>query len=187
MLFLPVLNLILFGKEKIKNTLAVKYSLFAFTIIFLSSFHASKHPFFVSVIDISHKPKENSLQISIKLFTNDFEDALKRSTKKNVDILHPKNKSEMDSMIMNYISKRFNLTINLKKQMFQFIGYEKEEEAIWTYLEIKNIPVPKKINIETKLLYDYLPQQINIVHTEINGVKKSSKVTNPEYKVEFLF
>jgi hypothetical protein len=80
-----------------------------------------------------------------------------------------------------------NIAINSKKQTFNFIGYEKEEEAIWTYLEIKNSAQPKKINIDTKLLYDFLPQQINIVHIDINGIKKSSKVTNPVSNIEFIF
>ena len=187
MLLLCVLNLKFFSQKIAKNTQVVKYGLFAILLLFISSFQKVKHPFFVSVIDINYKQKERALQLSVKLFTNDLEDALRRTSKKNIDILNPISKAETDSILFNYISKRLNITINSKKQTLNFIGYEKEEEAIWTYLEMKNSAQTKKINIDTKLLYDFLPQQINIVHIDINGIKKSSKVTNPASKIEFIF
>ena len=187
MLLLCVLNLKFFSQKISKNTQVVKYGLFAILLLFISSFQKVKHPFFVSVIDINYKQKERALQLSVKLFTNDLEDALRRTSKKKIDILNPINKAETDSILFNYISKRLNININSKKQTLNFIGYEKEEEAIWTYLEIKNSAQPKKINIDTKLLYDFLPQQINIVHIDINGIKKSSKVTNPASNIEFIF
>jgi len=187
MLLLCVLNLKFFSQIISKNTQVVRYGLFGILLLFISSFQKVRHPFFVSVIDINYKQKERTLQLSVKLFTNDLEDALRRTSKYKIDILNPINKAETDSILFNYISKRFNITINSKKQTFNFIGYEKEEEAIWTYLEIKNSAQPKKIHIETKLLYDFLPQQINIVHIDINGIKKSSKVTNTASNIEFIF
>ena len=59
--------------------------------------------------------------------------------------------------------------------------------VIWVYLESKKVNQPKTIKINTTLLYDFLPQQTNIVHAEINGIKKSSKVLNPDSKIEFNF
>ena len=187
MLFLCVLNLKFFSHKFIKNTRVAKYSLFGILLLLMSSFHTSKHPFYVSVVELHYKQKERILQVSVKLFSNDLEDALQRTSKKNIDLLHPKHQSETDSVLIHYISKRLAIQVNSKTQVLNFIGYEKEEEAIWTYLEIKNCALPKKIDIDTHLLYDFLPQQINIVHADINGTKKSSKVTNPEHHIEFIF
>jgi hypothetical protein len=187
MLFLCVLNLKFFSHKFTKNTQVAKYSLFAILLLLMSSFHKSKHPFYVSVVELNYKQKEQTLQVSVKLFSNDLEDALQRTSKKNIDLLHPKHQTENDSVLLHYISKRLAIQVNSKTQVLNFIGYEKEEEAIWTYLEIKNCAVPKNIRVDTHLLYDYLPQQINIVHADINGTKKSSKVTNPEYHIEFIF
>jgi hypothetical protein len=182
-----VLNLKFFGHKITKNTQVVKSVLFAIVLILTSSFHKPKHPFYVSVVDLNYKQKERNLQVSVKLFSNDLEDALQRTSKKNIDLLNPKNQAETDSVLLNYISKRLAILVNSKKQLLNYIGYEKEEEAIWTYFEIKNCILPKNIRIDTKLLYDYLPQQINIVHVNVNGHKKSSKVTNPEHHIEFIF
>ena len=187
MLFLRVLKLKNRFKDWPKITPAVIYPLLIILVGLFSSFNAKKHPYYVSVVDIKYDAKQSSLQISARMFTNDLEESLKKITKKDIDILNPKNKSEVDSVLFAYIKQRLHISVNSKNQPLQYIGYEKEEESIWVYLEIKKVAKPKKFNIETKLLYDYLAGQINIVHAEINGVKKSSKVTNPESKVDFIF
>ena len=156
-------------------------------IIGFSSFNVLRHPFFMCVTDIKHNIKQHSLNISIKLFTNDIENALKKTTGKPIDLLNPKNKPEMELELFNYIKKRFVLNNNQKPITLDFIGYEKEDDVIWVYLEGKKVNQPKNLKINTTLLYDYLPQQSNIVHAEINGVKKSSKVLYPESKIEFNF
>ena len=121
MLLLCVLNLKFFSQKISKNTQVVKYTLFAILLLFISSFQKVKHPFFVSVIDINYKQKERALQLSVKLFTNDLEDALRKTSKKKIDILNPINKVETDSILFNYIIKRLNITINSKKQTLHFI------------------------------------------------------------------
>lgn len=168
-------------------TPAVKSLFFGLFLLLAFSFTDKKHPYYVSVVDIKHDAKQKALQVSARLFTNDLEDALRKTNKKTIDLLNPKIRSEVDSALFHYIKERFQISLNSKGQTLTYIGYEKEEESIWVYLEIKKAVQPKKINITTMLLYDFLPQQINIIHAEINGVKKSSKVTNPDSKIEFSF
>lgn len=170
-----------------KITPAVIYSFALILVVLFSSFNDKKHPYYISLVDVKYNTNEKSLQISTRMFTNDLEDALRKTSKTNIDILNPKVKSQADSILFNYIKQRLNFTINSKKQKLSFIGYESEDESIWAYLEIKKAPLPKKLSVETKLLYDFLSNETNIVHAEINGVKKSSKVTNPNSKVEFIF
>ena len=184
---MPVLNLKNIPSKHKSITPAAKYLFFGLLIILASSFHFKKHPYYISVVDIKYSAQEKSIQLSTRLFTNDLEDALETIYHKKMDVLNPKHKAEVDSIIFTYIKQRLHISINKKDQTLNYIGYEREEESIWTYLEIKKVTAPKTLSITTKLLYDYLPSQVNIVHAEINGVKKSSKVTNPDSKVEFSF
>jgi hypothetical protein len=155
----------------------------AFLLILLSSFH----PYYVSVTDLKYNEQEKTVQISCRTFTDNIEDALKKLYKKQIDILHPKDKKEVENLLTDYINKHIKIKVNGKWQTIQFIGYEKEEEAIWSYIEIKNVELPKSVVIENTLLYDYLPQQINMVHIEVKGNKQSSKTTNPEKELVFNF
>lgn len=170
--------------EIIKMLSAVKNTFWCVVIwISVSSFH----PYYVSVSDIKYSEQDKTLQISCRTFTDNIEDALKKLYKKQIDVLHPKDKKEVESLLTDYINKHIKIKVNGKWQTIQFIGYEKEEEAIWTYIEIKNVELPKSVIIENTLLYDYLPQQINMVHIEVKGNKQSSKTTNPEKELIFNF
>ncbi len=158
-----------------------------FLFVSLFSITAFKHPFYLGVVDLKYNPSEKSIQGSVKLFTNDFENALKKIYKQPIDLINSGNKEAIKKIIIDYITKHFYLKVNGELKTISIIGYEKEEEAIFTYIEIKNCAIPKTIDVENNLLYDYLKDQMNIVHFELNGIKKSVKVNNPEKKIVFTF
>ena len=86
--------------------------------------------------DIKYNAKTHHLNISIKLFINDIEEALKKTSTKSIDLLNPKNKLDMELELTNYIKQRFSIDVNLKPTKLNFIGYEREEDAIWIYFEV---------------------------------------------------
>ncbi len=102
-------------------------------LVLLTSFH----PYYVSVTEIKYKDKEKTLQISCRVFTDNIENALKKIHKKQLDILNPKDKKEVEKLLNEYINTHLTITVNGTLQKPTFIGYEKEEEAIWAYFEVK--------------------------------------------------
>jgi hypothetical protein len=168
----------------IKSFHKIKITACAVLFLLLAS---AFHPYYVSVTEIKYKEEEKTIQVSCRTFTDNIENALRKIYKKPIDLLHPEDKVVMEKILAHYILNHVKITINGKPQILNFVGYEKEEEAIWTYLEIKNAELPKTISIDNSLLYEYLPAQINMVHTEVKGNKQSSKVTNPDKKLDFKF
>jgi hypothetical protein len=166
-------------KVKIAISLCLFIALFC-----VSSF---MHPFYLGVTDLKYNAIEKSIQGSVKLFTNDFEKALKKSNKQPVDLINTKDKEATKKIISDYISKHFTLKLNGTLKSFNVVGFEQEEESIFTYIEFKNCETPKTIDIENTLLYDSHKEQANIVHFELNGAKKSVKVINPDKKIVFNY
>ncbi len=159
--------------------------LFLLAFIFLS--FKNKHPFYLSVAELTYNAKSQTLQASVKLFTNDIEDALKKIYKQPVDLINGKDKEAINKLLLDYIQKRFLVKADGKTLTFNLIGFENEEEAVWVYLESKNLAAPKKLEVENTLLFDFLKSQINIVNCDVNGVTKSSKVINPKKSLFFEF
>lgn len=153
----------------------MKYILFI-PLVFLFSF---MHPFYLGVADLKYSASQRSLQCAVKLFTNDLEAALNKVNKTKVDLINYKDTSATAKLLNDYITKRFHLKLNGQPRSFEFIGFEREEEATWMYLEYNNCEIPKKIEVSNSLLFDYLKNQTNIVHAEVNGTKKSAKASNP--------
>lgn len=182
-----VLNLINKLKHLLKTTPAVTVLVISLFLTVIYGFSTLKHPFYIGVTDIKYINQTQNFHISVKLFTNDLEGALRKTSGKPIDILNPKNKTETDSVLAQYIRKHLSITSNALPVSMNYIGYEHEEEAIWTYFESPGITTPKTLKIHNTLLYDVIQAQTNIVHAEINNIKKSSKVSNPESTIELNF
>src|ERR1044072_133425 len=141
-------------------------------------FAAFKHPFYLGVVDLKYNPKEKALQGSVKLFTNDFEGALKQVHKKSIDLIHPADRSSTQKLLDDYLKQHLNITVNGKKKQIELLGFEQEQEATWMYIEIKDCPQPKNIQFENSLLYDFLKDQSNIMNLEVNREENIVKLNN---------
>ena len=145
------------------------------------------HPIFVSVTEIEHNAKDKTLEISCKIFTDDFEKALRQTYNTHVDLLQPKDKNAMNKLVMDYVQKHLLLKVDGKAVALQFVGYEQQEEGIVSFYQVNNITSVKKLDITDNILFEYKKEQMSIIHTIVNGNRKSTKLINPEYKTSFEF
>jgi len=154
---------------------------------FLSNFGVNYHPIFVSVIEIEHNAAEKTVEISCKIFVDDFEKTLRKKYNTKVDLLDAELKSEMNRIVNDYIQKHFSVTIGGKKVNLQFLGFEIQEEGVISFFEVKNIAKVENIELVNNLLYEFNAQQMGIIHIMVNGIRKSSRLDNPNEKVSFSF
>ena len=145
------------------------------------------HPLYVSVTEINHNLKDKTLEISCKMFAEDFENALKAQYKTNIDITHPKDPRLVEKYVFEYLQKHLQLKLNGKAVTLQFVGYEKEEEAVWGYLQVSNVLSVKKIEIMNNVLYESYNSQISIMHAEVGGTRKSTRLVYPDTQASFEF
>jgi len=145
------------------------------------------HPIYLSVTEIEHNAKEKTLEISCKIFTDDFEKTLRQTYKGKVDLLKPKDKSAMNKLVSDYVQKHLQLKVDGKTVALQFLGYEQEEEGIISFYQANNIPGVKKIDIINNILFEYKKEQMGILHVKVNDERKSTKLINPEEKASFEF
>lgn len=160
--------------------------LLAAGILFICGGFAS-HPIYVSVTEIEHNARENSLEVSCKLFTDDFEKTLREAYRVQVDLLKPGNKALMNSLVDDYIQKHLTLSIDGKVVPLKFIGYEEIEEGIYSYFEATGIERVKELVVMDNLLYEYKKEQISLLHVSVNGSRRSTKLNNPDAKATFSF
>jgi hypothetical protein len=145
------------------------------------------HPIFMSVTEIEHNAKTKSLEISCKIFTDDFEKALRATYKTKVDLLDGLLRAEMDKLVNDYVKKHLLIAIDGKQTVIKYVGYENIEDGIYCYFEIENILAPKKLTITDDILYEYKKEQISILHVTVGGKRQSTKLSNPEKLAEMRF
>jgi hypothetical protein len=148
---------------------------------------AGKHPIYVSVTEIEHNAKDNTLEVSCKIFTDDFERTLRQTYSGTVDLLQPKDKAAMNKLVSEYVKKHLSLIVDGKPVVMDFIGYEQQEEGIESYYQVNNIATLKKIDVRDNILYEYKKEQFSLIHVTVGGNRKSYKLNNPDDKVSFQF
>jgi hypothetical protein len=147
----------------------------------------SLHPLYVSVTEIEHNAKEKTLEISCKIFTDDFEKTLRNAYHERIDLLDPAKKDAMNKLVNDYVQKHFAISLEGKSAAMRFIGFEQVEEGIYSYYQVEKVNAVKNISITNNILYEYKKEQMGLIHVTVNGTRKSSKLINPDEKVSFTF
>lgn len=146
------------------------------------------HPIHLSTLEIEHNTTEKSLEITCKIFWDDFETILtKGNNNKRVDLTNEKTLTANNKLVSTYISNHLNLIIDEKPIVLNFVGFEKEGAVIFSYFEVANINSVKKISITNNLMYDMFDDQVEIIHVIVNGNRKSTKLEYPAKQAEFSF
>ncbi len=145
------------------------------------------HPIYVSVTEIEHNSKEKTLEISCKIFTDDFEKVLRQQYNTHIDLLNPKEKAAMEKFVSGYVLKHLVVKADGKAVALQFLGYEQQEEGILSFYQVNDIAAVKKLEVADNILFEYKKEQISIIHAKVNGNTKSTKLINPEDKASFEF
>ena len=90
-------------------------------ILLLSGKKPSPHPFHVSVIEINHNAADKTLEISCKIFTDDFEKVLAKNYKAKTDLINPPDKAAMDTLIKKYILSHLLIKADGRPVVIQYV------------------------------------------------------------------
>jgi hypothetical protein len=150
--------------------------LYSFLILQSLSFNDIKnaHVFHISKTDMTFQPKDKALQITMHIFIDDLEAALEKQGYKSLFVGSEREKQESNSLIFNYLKNNFIIKLNNKNVNCEWIGKETtpDKQALWVYLEVKNIKDIKQIYVENKVLTELYDDQKNIIQVNIPSKKQ---------------
>ena len=156
-----------------------------FGIVVLFSLFSFAHPFFVSMTELIYNQKEKSLEISVRIFTDDLEKELANDCHCKVDLIQKEKHGEMEPILQKYLNKTLKISPNGKPSTFRFVGFEKEEESIWSYLEINNINEINTLQVENKILHNTQKKQSNLIRLKNKDFDKTVQLSYPESSARF--
>ena len=136
------------------------------------------HPYYVSVTELEWNAKEKSLELSIKIFTDDLEEALGKTGAKG-DLIRG-DLAQNRARIESYIQKHLQIRVNGKPIPLKILGYENNTDATWSYFQGTCTEPPVKIEVTNDCLYEVKDQQVNIMHLKSGEFRKSFRLVNPD-------
>lgn len=171
----------------IKNKLTY-FGFIVYIISLLNTYaNPSSHPFYVSITEIRINTEQKILQVSCRMFIDDLEDAISKLYDIKADIIASVKNQSLHDVLFQYIRQHLSIQVGGTFLQPNMLGYEIEEEAVWCHLELTQIDVSNWIKTTNTILYEFIPTQTNIMHCYMNGIRKSTKLVNPQSKAIFEF
>jgi len=169
----------------IKHITNIKLQVYALSLIIMVVSGFSNHPYYMGVTEIKHNAKSQKLEISIKLFANDLELALKKEFHKSLDLFN--GSVDNNNAILNtWCNRHYNLKINSKPYTVIYLGYEIQEEVCWLFLETQILTTEiKQVDVMQDMLYMHFKDQMHIVSFAMQNISDIQKKINP--KSDFCF
>ncbi len=150
------------------------------TGIFFAFSVEKKHPFYFSFAEFEYNSSDKSLQGSIKIFINDLEQSLKKTSQQKIDLLHVKDTAAVNSTLHRYLNSNFSIDVNGTILKSTFVGFENEGDVVYLHVEFLNCAEPKLISLVNTILYDFSEAQTNFTTVKIGNQKKTVKLSNPD-------
>jgi len=121
---------------------------------------------------MSYNVKDQSWEISIRLFQDDLEQSVSSATGKKYRMVPGDEASEKE--LDTYLRKHFRF--HAGKQIstpYRWLGTEQQQDAIWVYLEIPTTSDLAGSYLENSIFLEVFEDQTNLVQWAPAGQKKS--------------
>lgn len=138
----------------------------------LTSFKAEDdHKFYVSTTIVAENTRTQSVEITIKVFTDDLELALEERNNLDgqINLGEEDENEEAGRMIESYVRDSFTMTFDGRELNWAYIGSETEYDLTYIYFEITPTPRFSALDISNKILLDQYDEQVNITHIQFSG------------------
>jgi len=156
--------------------------LFAFQLKLILFYLSSGHPFHVSICEMSYNEESNAFEISYRVFTDDFEEALAEYANKKMDLMREIETDEAKKNINAYLNHHLEIWVKDQKVQLNYLGSEHVDDATWNYFESEKVNMEGQVKVINNVLFEIFKDQMNLVHFEMNGKKSSFRFDrgNPE-------
>ena len=142
------------------------------------------HDFYVSVCEAEHNPDLRQLEIKVKTFTNDYEEALLKHSGKKLGLDTSEEKADAYIIIEKYLREKIQISINGETVILSYWYHEYEADATWTHLIVEDICDIHEMQFRNEVLMELFDDQTNILRVEIGGKKQYVNLTkNYRYEV----
>lgn len=132
------------------------------------------HDFHLSKSLVNYNAQTQAVEISLHIFIDDLELAIKGKGKDSLYIATEKEDEDADRYIAKYVIDQFKVYFEGDQIPLTFLGKEVSSDlmAIWCYLEAEKISAPKEVKLFNTLLTELYEDQRNLITFTAPRVEK---------------
>lgn len=157
----------------------------ALWLIFTLLLPTARHDFHTSLTEMRVNAKEKTVEVTVRVFTDDLENALTKMAANQRVRLEAADKHDL--LIDRYLKQHFMLTTaSGKPRPFRYLGKEFEADATWLYLEFPLTEPLAGAKLQQLVLLDLFDDQTNLVNVFYGNDEKRSFLFNQKNKLHQL-
>ena len=142
----------------------------AIAIALVATTTAAAHPFHVTLSETNYNPKNDTLEIALRVNPFDLERALSRKAKRRIDI---DRSADLDKRLEAYVNEHFRVTSENKAPFeINWIGKEISLKTAWLYFEV-GLDGVEKVDVTNSLFFELEHDQVNTMNFR-NGDERYS-------------
>lgn len=141
------------------------------------------HPFHVSITEL--EIKQDTLQISLRIFTDDLEEALKGMSNEKVFLNDPSQPRRNFVLIRDYLFKNFAFANAAKSDQIEWLGHELEDDVCWIYGQVAVSPEQRILFVRNSVITEVFDNQQNIIHLKTSEGIDTELATKSNPEVRF--
>lgn len=130
------------------------------------------HKYYISVTQVDYVENKESVQITTRIFIDDFEKLLRERYDDTVELAVKDEQANVNGYIEKYLKDKIKIKINGNDANLVFIGKEYDNDIMLCYIEIQHVKKINSIEITNQVLFDLFEDQQNMIKTKIYSKQK---------------
>jgi hypothetical protein len=142
-------------------------------LIMLAGFSVQAHEYHASITDVKYNPKTQNLEVALRVFTDDLENAL--SVRNKSKVVYDNQSNKVKQYLIEYLNTTVSFELEKGKPLEQsFVGSEEETDVVWLYFEV---PVKRaslsQLYVKNAVFTELFNDQMNVVNINYKGKTNS--------------
>ncbi len=133
---------------------------------------ARAHVFYVSIARVKWNADEARLDVSVRIFTDDLEEAILAEGGPRLRLWTDQARVDRDRYVADYLAERLVFRVNGADRKLTYVGVEDALDATACLAQIVDVEHVNTIEVENRILIDLFDTQANVMRFEIAGEKK---------------
>jgi len=145
-----------------------------------------KHPIHVSMTNIEYNSTNNSYNIIIKVFTDDFEKNIYNLYKVNLNTNKENEYNNYNKIVSNYVNKYFIIKFDNKRHKLNFVSKKSNFEATWLSFKLSDVEkTVKNTEIINNIMNQFYRDQTNLLIFTKEELQKAYNMNYSDTLVKF--
>ncbi len=144
------------------------------------------HPVHVSVTNLDLDPVRGKVELSVKIFADDFQDLILHKYGIQLNIVEQEDPGERITAVNRYIKESLQLVFNGNETAdLQFVESKLNEEAIWLFYRYEHPGRIRKVDIVNRVMLEKFNDQTNLMIVSFNDRQNGYRLDNKTTEFSF--